>query len=286
VREALLGAGLGESSRARLGVEFETLPSILFRQLTDVFSAVTVSNCRRSLEDARMLKTKREIGLLRRAAEIADAGQGALVRAARDLRDATELEVWAAVNTRVMEAANRPVPVPLIGELVTGPRTNVVRYPGGPEARRIGVGDTGIMDISVRIDGYWADCCNTVVFGHEPTGEQKKYYTVAREGFEAAVEALRPGVRCCDIQAAVANAFRRNGFPVAPFVGHQIGATVNERPRPVPYDTTPVEPGMVFCFEPGAYAGSAGTTGARLERMVLVTETGYEILNRFPGGLE
>ncbi len=43
---------------------------------------------------------------------------------------------------------------------------------------------------------------------------------------------------------------------------------------------------MVFCFEPGVYAGPAGTTGARLERMVAVTDSGNEILNQFPWGME
>jgi Xaa-Pro aminopeptidase len=41
---------------------------------------------------------------------------------------------------------------------------------------------------------------------------------------------------------------------------------------------------MVFCIEPGAYAGAAGITGARVEKMVLVTENGPEILHRFPWG--
>jgi Xaa-Pro aminopeptidase len=286
VREALRGVGLAGSSRARLGVAFETLPSVLLRALALEYPNVSVAGCRRELDEARLVKTPREIGLLREAARVADAGQAELVRLAREFRGIGEFEAWAAVGARVMEAADRPVPVPMIGELVTGPRTNVVRYPGGPRARRIEAGDTGIMDLSVRVDGYWADCCNTVVFGCEPTAEQKRYHAIAREGFQAAVARVRPGTRCADIQAAVWDVFKANGFRDEPWVGHSIGATVNERPRPVSYDTTPLEPGMVFCLEPGVYAGSGGTTGARLERMVLVTDTGSEILNAFPGGLE
>jgi Xaa-Pro aminopeptidase len=273
-------------SRGKIGVELETTPALLARLLASDFRSVTVSDARPSLEKARMTKTSREIQLLRRTAMVADAGQQVLVKTASSFTGATEFEVWAAVSTAVMEAAAAPAPVPLVGELVTGPRTCEVKYPGGPRRRRIEAGDTGILDISVRLDGYWSDCCNTVVFGREPREDQKRYYKASKDGFEAAVGALRPGARCCDIDAAVRNAFKQNGCGVAHYSGHQIGATVNERPRVVSYDPTPVEPGMVFCFEPGVYAGPGGTTGSRLERMVLVTDSGREILNRFPWGME
>jgi Xaa-Pro dipeptidase len=285
VRDALQNAGLGGRSRGKIGVELETTPAVLARLLASDFRSVTVSDARPSLEKARMTKTSREIQLLRKTAMVADAGQRALVTAAASFTGATEFEVWAAVSTAVMEAAAAPAPVPLVGELVTGPRTCEVKYPGGPRQRRIEAGDTGILDISVRVDGYWSDCCNTVVFGREPGEDQKRYYKASKDGFEAAVGALKPGARCSDIDAAVRGAFKRNGFGVAHYSGHQIGATVNERPRVVSYDPTPVEPGMVFCFEPGVYAGPGGATGARLERMVLVTESGSEVLNQFPWGM-
>jgi len=100
----------------------------------------------------------------------------------------------------------------------------------------------------------------------------------------------RPGLYalalCCDVDLAARNALKKSGLPAAHYSGHQIGATVNEGPRIVPFDTTAVQAGMVFCFEPGAYAGPEGTTGARLERMVLVTDSGSEVLNQFPWGME
>ena len=43
---------------------------------------------------------------------------------------------------------------------------------------------------------------------------------------------------------------------------------------------------MVFCIEPGAYAGEGGTTGAGAEKTVLVTEGGPEILSQFEWGFE
>jgi len=166
---------------------------------------------------------------------------------------------------------------------VTGTRTAQIA-PGGPVGRQIEIGDTGLLDISPRVDGYWADCTNTVVFGAEPTAEQRRYFDAARESCEAAIATLRPGARCSEAADAVRATMERHGFPVAHYSGHQIGASVNERPRLVVYEQAVVEPGMVFCIEPGAYEGEGGTVGARAEKTVLVTEDGPELLSTFEWG--
>jgi aminopeptidase len=142
------------------------------------------------------------------------------------------------------------------------------------------------MDLSGRIDGYWFDCTNThVVAGVAPTVEQRRYATASQDGCEAAMAALRPGALAADAAAAAEAAFAKHGLPMAHYAGHQIGVTVNELPRLVPYDRTPIEAGMVFSVEPGAYQGPGGTFGARSEKMVLVTPSGPEILSTFAWGI-
>jgi len=93
----------------------------------------------------------------------------------------------------------------------------------------------------------------------------------------------------CDfaLLSSLSNVTYASGYevPVAHYSGHQIGVAVNELPRLVPYDHTPVEVGMVFSVEPGAYEGSAGTFGARSEKMVLVTESGLGIICDFNWGI-
>ena len=49
-------------------------------------------------------------------------------------------------------------------------------------------------------------------------------------------------------------------------------------------NTRLVEPGMIFSIEPGIYL--TGDTGVRIEDLVLVTETGCEVLNHYPKTLE
>jgi Xaa-Pro dipeptidase len=280
VETALRDAGLGGGGR--LAVDARTLPAETARMLGRKFPEVEVLDARPIVAEARKLKTDREIELIRAAVALADEGQEALLELARPGRN--ELDVMGDIMTRVDRKAGTPVP--WAGELVTGPRTGVVRYPGGPIDCELRAGDTALMDLSVRFHGYWADCCNVLAVGAEPTAEQLKYFRAARDAFEAAVGELRPGRRACDAHAAAAAAFVRHGLAPAHYTGHQIGATVNEDPRLVPYDETPIEAGMVFAVEPGAYGGEAAGTGARCEKVVLVTEDGPEILSRFRWGME
>jgi aminopeptidase len=97
--------------------------------------------------------------------------------------------------------------------------------------------------------------------------------------------ALKPGNKASDASAAAAAAFASFGLPNAHYTGHQIGVTVNELPRLVPYDHTVIEKGLVFSVEPGAYQGPGGTFGSRSEKMVLVREDGPEILSQFDWGI-
>jgi Xaa-Pro dipeptidase len=234
------------------------------------------------LRQARLVKTPREIELLRAAAAAADAGHEALLELAQP--GANELEVMSGVIAAVERAAGEPIP--WAGELVTGPRTATLRYPGGPIDRTIQVGDTVLMDLSVRRGGYWSDCTNTLVAGAEPSEEQLRYFRAARAAYDAAVEQLRPGRRACDAWTASVDTLAEHGFQPSHYAGHQLGAAVNEDPRLVSYDETPIQANMVFAIEPGVYAGPEGVTGARTERNVLVTEGGPEVLTRFRWGME
>ncbi len=281
-REALLQAGLGRGA-ARLGVEFRTMPHALSALLAAEFPRLELIDAGPALQQARLIKTKREIGLLRRAAQICDIGHRTLAELVRTA-GRSEFAMWAELTSRMYQAVGHDVPV--TGELVTGPRTCVVAYPGGPRDRVTEPGDAALMDISQRIDGYWSDCTNAHVIGAvAPTAQQKKYARASQDACEAAMATLRPGARAADAWHAAEAAFQRHGLTSAHYAGHQIGVVVNELPRLVPYDTTPIQAGMVFAVEPGVYEGPGGSFGARSEKMVLVTESGPEILSRFEWGI-
>jgi Xaa-Pro aminopeptidase len=240
-----------------------------------------VVDVRPAMRRARLLKTEREIELLRNAARVCDAGHDGLLELAAPGRN--ELDVMGDVLTRVGRAAGEPVP--WAGELVSGARTGRLRYPGGPMDRELARGDTVLMDLSVRVRGYWADCTNSFAVDADPSADQLRFFRAARDAFDAAVDQLRPGRVASDAHAAAVAAFAASGFEPAHYTGHQIGVTVNEEPRLVAYDQTPIEAGMVFSVEPGVYGAELGT-GSRCERVVVVRDDGPEIVSQFSWGMD
>lgn len=269
------------SGSGTLAVEGRSLPQAVAGLLANRLDAWIVVDAEAPLQRARSIKTPRELELLRRASAISDVAQDTLTELSREA-GRTEFAMWAEIGRRINAAAG--FNVPLSGELVTGPRASYVAYPNGPKDRRTEAGDIALMDLSGRVDGYWFDCTNTHVIGAEPTREQRRYLDASRAACEAAMAALQPGARACDATSAADAAFASFNLPMAHYAGHQIGVTVNELPRLVPYDQTVIEPGMVFSVEPGAYEGKDGSIGARSEKMVLVTDSGPEVLSQFAWG--
>ena len=282
IRAALWAAGM-TGGGGRLAVEGRTLPWVAAEMLTDELPGWRLTDAEAPLAAARAIKTERETGLLRRAAHLGDVAHETLAALCREA-GRSEFATFGEISAAIFAAAGRDIP--LSGELVTGPRTTSVHYPNGPRDRVTKTGDAALMDLSGRIDGYWFDCTNThLIGGVEPDAEQRRYAKASQDACEAAMNALWPGALARDAAAAAEAAFAKHGLPMADYAGHQIGVSVNELPRLVPYDRTPIESGMVFAVEPGAYQGPGGTFGARSEKMVLVTERGPEILSRFTWGI-
>jgi len=280
LRGALKKAWQG-NGKARLAIEEKSLPAIAVRLLADELPNVELVDCGPALTAARLVKTEREIKLLRFTAEVVNAGQEELTGQCQQAGK-NEYEMWAAITQAMHVKADRPLYVS--GELVTGERCREIA-PGGPRNRAAKLGDLARMDISPRVNGYWGDCTNTLLVGGvEPTEKQRLYGAAAQEAFYAAAEMLRPGRRARDAFEVASAAFAKHGLEIGHYAGHQIGVTANEAPWLVPYDETPIQEGMVFSIETGSYEGLDGQIGWRVEKSVIVHESGPEIFPDFDLG--
>jgi Xaa-Pro aminopeptidase len=283
LRAALKAAGATGGS-GTIGVETRSLPFVAGEVIREALPGWEIVDIEPALMKARWIKTAREIELLRNASRVSDVAQTTLAELCRTAGQ-SEMRMFAEISERAFEAAGAAIS--LTGELVTGERTRVVAYPAGPHCRTTQPGDTALMDLSGRVNGYWFDCTNThVIGGVEPTKEQRRYAKASQAACEAGMAALKPGAKASDASKAAAAAFASFGLPNAHYTGHQVGVSVNEHPRLVPYDHSIIEPGMVFSVEPGAYGGDAYPFGSRSEKMVLIREDGTEILSTFEWGID
>ncbi|WP_138263472.1 M24 family metallopeptidase [[Clostridium] hylemonae] len=285
-KKALLDAVrrcIGTAGRITVGIEEEHCPQVVLEILREAYPDAAFVNISGSVERARYIKTPEEIALLERAARIADAAQERLYEISRKEGDYTELDIWFEVQ-KAVSGHNKSL-TPFVGELVSGPRAGLSDYPLGPSDRKVERGDIAIMDISPRVEGYWADCSNAVVFWEEPDEEQRRYFSAVKDVYDIGREAVYPGVTFREVNLKMEEAYKKNGFRMCSYQGHQIGASVNEKPRFTYHDNAVLEENMVVCIEPQLYTGPSGKTGVRLERMLHVTKDGARELNHFRWGM-
>ncbi|MQA25859.1 MAG: M24 family metallopeptidase [Micromonosporaceae bacterium] len=213
---------------------------------------------------ARAVKDPDEVRALRAALAVNAAGQAAAHRLATP--GSTELEVWAGVRGAMETAAGSPVP--LLADFISGPRTAGVEGP--PTDRELEPGDLLISDLALRVGGYWADTCTTVVVGEAGAEEQAAYARVHARLCEV-IDAVRPGMTAGGLDTLV-----RGGLDYPHHSGHGLGTGYHEEPRIVPGSPAVLAPGMVLALEPGLYTDSFGV---RLEHVVQVTEDSCELLS-------
>jgi Xaa-Pro aminopeptidase len=132
--------------------------------------------------------------------------------------------------------------------------------------------------------GYRADSARNLFLG-EPTAEARRLYDATLNAYHVAMAAVRPGVSAQSIHRACADAMREAGYEQVWKVGHGVGlAETHEAPLLQTGNDDPIEPGMVFTIDPGAFI--TRDTPIHIEDTVVVTETGAESLNRFTRELE
>ena len=150
---------------------------------------------------------------------------------------------------------------------------------------RLQLGDVLVTGASSEIGGYISELERTMILG-EPTKEQAKYFNLMLGAQNLALETIKPGIKCSDVDKAVRRYYEENEITEywRHHTGHTIGFGMHESPFFDTADHTVVEPNMVFTVEPGIYV--PGFAGFRHSDTVLVTEDGIEMLTYYPRDLE
>jgi Xaa-Pro aminopeptidase len=110
-------------------------------------------------------------------------------------------------------------------------------------------------------------------------------YTHLQQAQAAAVGHARAGVTCESVDAAARDGLTDAGLGHL-FIhrtGHGIGLETHEEPYIVAGNDLTLEPGMAFSIEPGFYL--EGVHGARIEDIVIATDTGVIVANNQPRDL-
>ncbi len=178
---------------------------------------------------------------------------------------------------------------------------NEVICHGIPGDRVLEEGDIVNVDVTTKLQGYYADANKTYLVG-EVSKEAKKIVDVARESLKRGLSQVKPGHTVGDIGWAIQQyAEREMGCSVVrEMVGHGVGFEFHEPPQ-IPHfgkrgQGIVLVPGMVFTVEPMINLGKKdlkilpdkwtavtvdGSLSAQFEQTIVVTEWGYESLTPY-----
>lgn len=227
----------------------------------------------------RSIKDASEIVTIRRAIEIAQRAYLLLVASLRS--GMTEIEAAYQLERAIRDFGGEGVGFSSI--IASGPTAALPHY--HPHPRAIDGGQPLLIDWGAKYQGYTSDLTRTLALG-SVTPEFAEVYSVVLQAQIAAIAAIRPGARLCDVDAAARNVIEEAGFGDAfgHGLGHGIGLQVHESPRMASIEEGVLQSNMIVTVEPGIYLPNR--FGVRIEDDVLVTETGNEVLSSLPKGLE
>jgi Xaa-Pro aminopeptidase len=263
----------------------------------------------RVVHEQRLIKSKPELQVMRRAAAISAAAHQRLMERCRPGLNEQQLET-EFLHACAERGARYQAYSPIVGG---GRNACVLHYVNNDKALRDG--DLVLVDAGCELDGYASDITRTFPVNGRFTTPQRTLYALVLEAQKAAIKAVKPGNRWDAPHAAALRVLtqglvelgliegRQKDVPrlikdekYKPFymhrTGHWLGMDVHDvGDYKVDGKWRRLAPGMVLTVEPGLYiapnaevaseqAAQFRGIGIRIEDDVLVTENGHEILSR------
>lgn len=224
----------------------------------------------------RVVKSPDEIARIRAAGELAEGVLSDLVESLAP--GVTERELAAQFEYEFKARGARGPSFDTIA--LFGARSSLPH--GQPGERALQSGDIVLVDFGCRRDGYCSDLTRTYAFGTIPGAWFEEIYELTLTAQRMALEAVRPGLACKDLDAVARSliADAGHGKHFGHGLGHGVGIEIHEGPRLNPESQAVLEPGMIVTIEPGIYLPGRG--GVRIEDLVVVTKDGCENLSAAP----
>ena len=264
---------VAKTGSRRVGFEADHTTVAQYGSLSEKITTAVLVSTNGLVERLRELKDKWELEQIRAAIEYAQRGIG-VVRSSLRL-DQTETEI-----RYLLEAAMRSFGAtgtgfePIVG---VGPTAALPHAHAG--TRRVAEHPVLLVDWGASTkSGYRSDLTRVFITG-KPTKQMELVYKTVLEAQQAAIKAIRPGVKCLDVDRVARGIIERAGFGkyFGHGLGHGFGLEIHESVRVSPVSEREFEAGMVVTAEPGIYL--PGKFGVRIEDDVLVTSNGNEILS-------
>ena len=240
------------------------------------------------VENLRRVKSPSEIEMIRRAARYADFGVKRLI--AVSYFGATVAEGFAetrTVTSRIIREVDdwQPLATKVTMATWAAPRSSMPHsIPGLGDQLREG---PHVALTLTRVNGYAAECERTY-FTATPSADMRRVFAAVTEARRMAFSMIRPGLPCTELDAALNEYLRREGFSGEDQrlhrTGHGLGLGNHEPPWVAEGSQDRLAENMVISVEPGIYFKGIG--GVRHSDTVRVTKNDCELLTKHPVELD
>jgi Xaa-Pro aminopeptidase len=264
-----------QAKLSRVGIEGDSMTVGFRERMAAKLGHIELVTTSGVVEELRMCKDKEEVAEIRRAVDYA---QQAFTTVRKLLHpEQTEKEVADSLEHQMRREGGTGASFPSI--VAVGDRAALPHY--RPGQRRISEAPFVLIDWGAVGRGYVSDLTRVLVTGKIPP-KLERIYGVVLNAQERAIDAIKPGMTCDQIDAVARKVIDKAGFGrrFGHGLGHGIGLEIHEAPRLTKGCEVKLKPGMVVTVEPGIYVPGFG--GVRIEDDVLVTRSGGEVLTSLP----
>lgn len=243
----------------------------------DKIDGITWKPLLETAESLRKIKSPDEIAAIRAAAAITDQAMRQVNAIARPGMSERAL-AWE-LEKLMRETGSDGVAFDVI--VASGPNAALPHH--HPGHRQLQIGDTIIVDMGARLDGYHSDMTRTFYLGDEPDEPFWSVYHLVQAAQTAVLNHIKPGLNGKEVDAlardVIADAGHGDHFGHG--LGHGLGLFIHEDPfLNSRAEKEILAPSMVVTIEPGIYLPGWG--GVRMEDLILITEDGFEYLSHCP----
>ncbi len=258
----------------------------LIRRVKEMNDDLELLDLRQHLMRMRMVKQPIEIEAVRKAVDITVETLQYVTKPSRLAKYAFDHEIEAEISYgfRKRGAQGHSFAPVVVG----GPRACVLHSSASNVP--LASDELVVLDVGARISYYSADIARTVSLNGKPSRRQQAIHKAVEQAQDYAISLLKPGVvvseyenevtqfvgeklRELGVIKSIDKQLVRKYFPHA--TSHFLGIDAHDSGD----YTHPLEPGVVLVAEPGIYIPEEGI-GVRIEDVILITESGCEILSK------
>jgi len=260
--------------------------------LSDLLTAARVVFVHEEIERLQFVKSDEEIALIRESCRWGHLAHVLLQEMTRPGLTETEVESRASYEATMAMLRTLGPGYRALGygrdDAYAGYRGQIGPYSAVPHAMttnaRFSRGDVLVTGVASNVGGYLSELERTMIIDRV-SDRARHYFTSVEELQQLAIDAIRPGLPCREVDLVTRAFFDRHDLWEywRHHTGHAIGMDYHEAPFLDHGDDRVIEPGMVFTVEPGIYVPGLG--GFRHSDTVLATATGHEVLTYYPRGL-